>query len=362
MPPRRVVGPGAMGEPTAVEPSDPLPEGGGSGEGKGGDSPGPPDPEPAWDLVELEVQDGGERLDVYLARALDISRNRASSLLKDGRVRLDGRVPRKAEAVEAGQTLRVEIPPVEAPRAEPEPIPLDIVHEDRDIVVVSKAPGLVVHPAPGHPTGTLVNALLHHVEDLSGIGGELRPGIVHRLDRDTSGLLVVAKSDDAHRTLAAALERRDIRRFYLAASWGHLDRSPLEVDAPVGRHPRDRKRMAVVEGGRRAVTRFRVRERWRSAELLEVAMETGRTHQIRVHLAHVGHPVVGDETYGARWERGVAGPDRGWAQAFARRVPRQFLHAWRLAFPHPRSGRELRFEAPLPEDLQRAVDWVRENP
>lgn len=313
--------------------------------------------------VELSVARGEEgRLDVYLARALGISRSRAASLVTEGWVLVDGRPPRKADAVEAGQVVRAEIPPVEEPRADPEPIPVDIVHEDGDVVVVSKPPGLVVHPAPGHPSGTLVNALLHHVEGLSGVGGELRPGIVHRLDRDTSGLMVVAKSDEAHRILAAALERREIRRYYLAACWGHLDRSPLEVDAPVGRHPKDRKRMAVVEGGRRAVTRFRIRERWRSAELLEVAMETGRTHQIRVHLAHLGHPVVGDGTYGAGWERGMAGSAREWARAFARRTPRQFLHAWRLAFRHPASGDELRFEAPLPDDLRAAADWARANP
>ena len=314
--------------------------------------------------VELQVEGGkGERLDTYLARTLDISRSRAASLLTAGRVRVDGQVPRKADAVEEGQAIQVELPPVREPeRAEAEPIPLEIVHEDRDVVVVSKPPGLVVHPAPGHPTGTLVNALLHHVQDLSGIGHELRPGIVHRLDRDTSGLLVAAKSDEAHRVLAAALERREIRRYYLAACWGHLDRSPLEVDAPIGRHPRDRKKMAVVDEGRRAVTRFRVRERWRAAELLEVAMETGRTHQIRVHLAHLGHPVVGDDTYGARWERGMSGSAQSWSRALARRVPRQFLHAWRLAFAHPRSGEEMRFEAPLPDDLHRAAEWARANP
>jgi 23S rRNA pseudouridine1911/1915/1917 synthase len=219
---------------------------------------------------------------------------------------------------------------------------------------------MVVHPGAGHPTGTLVNALLHHVKDLSGIGGTLRPGIVHRLDRDTSGLLVIAKEEATHRALSLALKERKVRRLYLAAVWGHLSETHLRVDAPIGRDPRERRRMAVVSGGRRAVTRVRVRERWRAAEFLDVALETGRTHQIRVHLAHLGHPVVGDLTYGPGWERGMGGPDSLWARELARSVPRQFLHAARLAFDHPVTGKKLRFEAPLPDDLETVALWARE--
>jgi 23S rRNA pseudouridine1911/1915/1917 synthase len=182
---------------------------------------------------------------------------------------------------------------------------------------------------------------------------------VHRLDRDTSGLLVVAKSDAAHRALADALKRRSVRRIYAAAVWGHLDESPLQIDAPIGRDRKDRKRMAVVPEGRPAVTRVRVRERWSRADLLDVALKTGRTHQIRVHLAHVGHPVVGDATYGVGWERGMGGPERAWARELAQRVPRQFLHAAELGFDHPVTGQRLRFQAALPADLAAVAEWAR---
>jgi 23S rRNA pseudouridine1911/1915/1917 synthase len=217
---------------------------------------------------------------------------------------------------------------------------------------------MVVHPAPGHRSGTLVNALQHQVRDLSGIGGTLRPGIVHRLDRDTSGLLVVAKDDATHQALSNALKERRIRRLYLAAAWGHLAESHLRIDAPIGRDPRNRKRMAMVEEGRRAVTRVRVRERWRSAELLEVALETGRTHQIRVHMAHIGHPIVGDTVYGVGWERGMGSQDHGWAKGLARRTPRHFLHAARLSFEHPLTGETMSFRAELPEELAEAARWA----
>jgi 23S rRNA pseudouridine1911/1915/1917 synthase len=268
-------------------------------------------------------------------------------------------VPRKSETIHVGDRVRVVVPEPEAPRALPEDLPLDIVYEDSHLLVVNKASGVVVHPARGHPRGTLVNALLHHVKDLSGIGGVLRPGIVHRLDRDTSGLLVVAKTDAAHRHLSLALKQRQIRRLYAAASWGHLPQDHLRVDAPIGRDPGNRLKMSVVEGGRRAVTRVRVREGWPAAELLDVALETGRTHQIRVHLSHVGHPVVGDDLYGGGWERGMSGPHLGWAKELARRAPRMMLHATRLAFVHPTTGKEMRFSAPLPPDLDEVVRWAR---
>jgi 23S rRNA pseudouridine1911/1915/1917 synthase len=308
----------------------------------------------------LIVEEGvADRLDRYLAGRLGISRSRCAGLIRAGRVSLDSREVKKSEAVSGGQEIRVVIPSPEPLDAEPEDIPLDVVFEDEALLVVNKPAGLVVHPAPGHRTGTLVNALLHHVEDLSGIGGRLRPGIVHRLDRDTSGLLVVAKGDDAHVTLSDAIRRREVRRIYRAVAWGHLAESPVTVDAPVGRDPQNRKRMAVVEGGRRALTRIRVRESWEAAEFLDVSLRTGRTHQIRVHLAHLGHPVVGDSVYGAGWVRGMGGAARPWAQELERRTARQLLHAVALSFRHPRTGKEMRFHAPLPPDMKAVVAWAR---
>ncbi|HUG40466.1 MAG TPA: RluA family pseudouridine synthase [Longimicrobiales bacterium] len=309
--------------------------------------------------LDVPAEAAGERIDAHIAARLpDLSRSRVAQLIADGRVRLNGAVPRKSERVAAGDVVEVEVPPPEPSAVEPEAIPLDIIYEDRDLLVVNKPAGLVVHPAPGHRSGTLVNALLHHVTDLSGIGGVRRPGIVHRLDKDTSGLMIVAKHDRAHRRLAAALRRRDIRRDYLAACWGHLDADRQTVDAPIRRSPRDRKKMAVLEDGRRAVTHFRRVERWRAADLLEATLETGRTHQIRVHLAHIGHPVVGDPVYGGGGARGMSGTGRAWARELEARVPRQFLHARRLVFEHPRTKAAMELEAPLPPDLAAAADWA----
>ena len=307
----------------------------------------------------LIVGVGGDRLDVYIAENSTLSRARVQALIAEGRVRVDGNEARKADRVEVGQRIEVRIPPPEALDAQPEDIALHVLYEDPSLLVVDKPSGMVTHPAPGHATGTLVNALLAHTQDLSGIGGKLRPGIVHRLDRYTSGLMVVAKSDEAHRALSEALQRREIKRLYLAASWGHLTDSPLEVIAPIGRDPVDRLRMAVVEKGRYAVTRFRVVESWLGAELLRVALGTGRTHQIRVHLAHIGHPVVGDSMYSVGWERGMGGNARQWAKMLNQKVERQFLHSWRLSFAHPVSGEAMRFELPLPVDLQTCAEWAR---
>ncbi len=327
-------------------------------------SPPTPEGETGFTVDEADV---GARLDLVVSRELDLSRTRVHKLLEAGRVRIAGEgAPaadqlRKAEPLRAGWYVSVDVPPPEPVAIEAEDLPLTLVYEDQHLAVVDKAAGMVVHPAPGHRSGTLVNALMYHLDGLSGVGGRLRPGIVHRLDRDTSGLLVVAKTDAAHRHLADALRRREVKRRYLAASWGHFGPDRLTIDEPVGRDPRDRKRMAVVEGGRRAVTYLRVRERWRAAELLAVQLQTGRTHQIRVHLAHAGHPVVGDDRYGARWERGMGGPARSWARELARRVPRQFLHAAELVFEHPETGERMRFRAPLPADLAEAAAWARET-
>jgi len=315
--------------------------------------------DPGRRLLVVGDEGAGHRLDAWLADELSLSRTRVAALVGEGAVLLNGGVPRKSEIIAGGDRIEVAVPPAREAAPEPEPIPLDVVFEDPHLLVVNKPAGMVVHPAPGHSAGTLVNALLHHVVDLSGIGGTLRPGLVHRLDRGTSGLMVVAKDDAAHQALSTALRERRVRRLYVAASWGHLRESHIRVDAPIARDPRDRKRMAVVDGGRRAVTHVRLAERWRAAELLDVGLETGRTHQIRVHLAHLGHPVVGDVVYGGGWERGIGGPDRGWARELARRTPRQFLHAERLGFVHPATGEALRFRAPLPADLAAVAQWAR---
>ena len=302
--------------------------------------------------------DAAGRLDSYVAARLGLSRSRVAALIGAGCVLVDGRVGKKSEAVVEGRVVEVAVPAPAPSEAEPEDIALEVVFEDRDLVVVNKQAGLVVHPAPGHPRGTLVNALLYHVGDLSGIGGTLRPGIVHRLDRDTSGLMVVAKSDRAHRRLSGALKARRVKRVYLAALWGALGEREVLVDRPVGRHPRDRTRMAVVAGGRPSRTRLRHLESWEAASLCEAVLDTGRTHQIRVHAAAIGHPVVGDTVYGAGRERGFAGGARRWAGELAGRAGRQFLHAQRLGFEHPVTEEMMNFSAPLPPDLEAVRVWA----
>jgi 23S rRNA pseudouridine1911/1915/1917 synthase len=314
------------------------------------------------DRLEIVVEGEVSRLDSYLAERLELSRSRIEQLIAEGKVELNGKQPRKRDRPRPGDRIVVEVPPPEAATARPEDIPLDIVYQDPHLLVIDKPAGMVVHPAPGHPSGTLVNALLHGVSDLSGIGGVLRPGIVHRLDRDTSGLMIVAKHDRSHQALSDDLKRRRIHRRYLAAAWGHLAEDAITVDAPIGRSLLDRKRMGVVEAGRRAVTHFRRLERWTAADLVSAELETGRTHQIRVHLQHIGHPVVGDRTYGVGRERGFSGHSRGWAATLARKTPRQFLHATELRFTHPVTREELTFESPLPPDLLEVATWARTHP
>jgi 23S rRNA pseudouridine1911/1915/1917 synthase len=252
---------------------------------------------------------------------------------------------RPAHRVRAGERVRVEIPPPAPAALTPEPIPLAVVFEDADLLVVDKPAGLPVHPGAGRATGTLVHAVLAHCPDLPGIGGRERPGIVHRLDKDTSGLLVVAKTEAALRALQAQIQSREVRREYLALVWGRVARAEGTIDAPIGRDPRHRTRMAVVPAGRRAVTGYRVVERFDDATLLELRLETGRTHQIRVHCASIGHPVVGDPTYGRR--------PNAWG------LRRQALHAHRLAFAHPGSGVALSFTSALPGDIAGALARLR---
>jgi len=302
-----------------------------------------------------------ERLDRYVADRLSLSRSRIAGLIREGRVQVDGETVKKSHPCAAGEVVEIEIPPPERPSLEAEEIALEIHHEDAAIVVVEKPAGMVVHPAPGHPSGTLVNALLARVDRLASLGGDTRPGIVHRLDMDTSGLLVVAKTDEAYRTLRDRLSRHEVRRGYLAACWGHLDGDEGTIDRPLDRDPADRRRRAVVEGGRRAVTHWRRLESWPSAELVAVRLETGRTHQIRAHFLDLGHPLVGDPIYAAGWERGFVGAGGRWAEELARRCGRLFLHAARLGFRHPVDDREMTFTSPLPEPLEGAVRWARET-
>ncbi len=319
----------------------------------------------SWSRQPAEVHrfrvDGetDDRLDAHLADRLRLSRSRIAELVTDGLVRVNGSPARKSQRLREGDEVEVTVPAAPPTAVTPEALPLEIVYEDDHLAVVNKRAGMVVHPAVGHRNGTLVNALLHHLGSLSSLGEPDRPGIVHRLDKDTSGLVVVARTDDAHRRLAGAIARREVRRGYLAAAWGHVPADEFTVDRPIARDPKQRQRMAVVETGRPSVTHFRRLESWRAADLFAVRLHTGRTHQIRVHLRSIGHPVVSDPIYGPHWERGLVGAGGRWAGELDRRAGRLFLHAARLSFVHPVTRTEMNFTSSLPEDLQAAVEWAR---
>ena len=320
-------------------------------------------------MVELTVPDlgAGQRVDRWLARArIGLSRNRLQALIEDGRVCVNGRVARQANKLKEGDRVTVEVPPRRASRLFAEPMPLVIVHEDDDLIVLDKPAGLVVHPGAGVQTGTLVHALLHHAPCIATVGGEGRPGIVHRLDKDTSGLLVVAKTETAYLALVEALRARHISRVYRAIVWGDPGPSEGVIDLPLGRDPRERTRMAVVQGptGKTARTRWRVLERFGPATLVEAKLETGRTHQIRVHFAALRHPVVGDPVYGGRARKSLSlrQSERSLAVALLRNLRRQALHAAQLELTHPSTGERLRFESALPDDFLRALELLRAFP
>lgn len=290
-------------------------------------------------MIELTVpnEQAGERLDRYLARALpQFSRSRLQALIRAGEVRLRGERARPRELVRTGDVVSLIEPVVQEIEDKAEEIPLEILFEDSDLLVLNKPAGLVVHPGAGNQAHTLVNALLHHCTSLSGIGGKQRPGIVHRLDKETSGCLVVAKNDSTHQSLARQFAEREVKKIYLALVAGTPKRPRGTIDAAIGRHPVQRKKMAVdLRRGRAARTEYRVRQSGGGMSLVECALHSGRTHQIRVHLHHLGHPVIGDALYG---KKGAA--------------PRMMLHAWKLGFTHPRTGDRLFIEAPIPSDFR----------
>jgi 23S rRNA pseudouridine1911/1915/1917 synthase len=308
-------------------------------------------------LVRFSVfADATERLDRFLADQLHLSRTQAARIVADKGVRVAGTVARASRTLKRGEEVEVRIPASEPPRhLVPAQIPLTIVYEDEHLLVIDKPAGLVVHPAPGHWDDTLVNALVARGTELSEGGGEGRPGLVHRLDRDTSGLMVVAKNDIAHRRLAHAIAARRVKRVYAALAWGHLDESPMIIEQPIARHPQDRKRMCVTDRGRPSRTDAWVAARFEVCELLRLELHSGRTHQIRVHLEHIGHPVVGDPVYAGGGSRRITGPFRSLADRIERATPRQALHAAQLSFRHPVSGVPLTFRAEWPEDLGNAL-------
>ena len=302
-------------------------------------------------LARIDTDQDGQRLDRALAKIFpQFSRSYLAKLIDDGRVQIDGaRVEKSSQRVSAGQSVAVDVPPPAPSGLVSQDLPIKILYEDAGIVVIDKPPGLVVHPAAGHADSTLVNALLFHVKNLSGVGGELRPGIVHRLDKDTSGVMVIAKNDAAHRALSE--QWRKSKKEYLAIVYGSPKKSHGTIDAPIGRDPRNRKRMAVVSSGRDAITDYEVVEELRYVSLLRCTLRTGRTHQIRVHLKKLGHPIIADALYsGPQW-RGI--PDKR-VQKTISSFPRQALHAWRLTLPDGRS-----FEAPLPDDMASLLQSLR---
>lgn len=299
-----------------------------------------------------------ERIDAFIARSVEgLTRSAAQRLTEEGRVTVRGGKAKPSLKLRGGEEIVVEIPPPVPAEPQAEEIPLDILYEDRDVVVVNKPAGMVVHPAAGNPAGTLVNALLGHCTDLSGIGGELRPGIVHRIDKDTSGILVVAKSDRAHHSLAHQFKEHTIKRVYLALVFGSPKEDRGKIEAAIGRHPVDRKKMSgTARRGKHAVTHWRVQGRFNGITLLQLRLETGRTHQIRVHLSEAGHPLVGDAVYGGSGR--LANIQDPLLRQLIKELGRQALHAKTLGFIHPVSGEYMEFDTEIPEDMARIIGYL----
>lgn len=303
----------------------------------------------------VSASDSHQRLDSYLSSLSSLSRSQVQKRIQAGLVQVDGRPGKKDQKVKPGEVVTVSLLPSEPPSLQPEALPLEILFEDDSIIVLNKEPGVVVHPAPGHPSKTLVHGLLHHCPDLEATGSIFRPGIVHRLDKDTSGLLVVAKEEGALLALSRQFKSRKVKKQYLALVRGEVSKDEGEIEVPIGRDMRDRKKMGVRTGkARAAMTRYFVKERFPGLTLLEVAPETGRTHQIRVHMAYIGHPILGDPVYtgGRRSER-----SQGSGEAIV--ANRQMLHAWRLGFAHPKTGEYQVFEAAPPSDFQEILKILK---
>ena len=308
-------------------------------------------------IYTVKEEDKGKRLDLLVSEISELSRSAAAKLIESGDIKVSGAKAEKKLSLKPGMEIEINIPEPEESDVLPENIPIDIIYEDPDLLVINKPSGMVVHPAPGNYTGTLVNALLYHTKgSLSGIGGVIRPGIVHRIDKDTSGLLVVAKNDAAHKALSEELEYHGVTREYHALCRGGFSNDEGTVDAPIGRHPIDRKKMAVLLGSdlaKPAVTHYTVLERFGDVSYIKLNLETGRTHQIRVHMAYIGHPLLGDEVYTSTKTR--------FEKQHAPLFDGQILHAKRLSFTHPKTGERMEFESPLPENFEKLLSILREN-